>query len=63
MWVYHNGYVMKLDHFLKDYPIICIYNGIDTSIFKPSAQYDQEIREKYNLGNGILLTAVATAWE
>lgn len=48
--------------FLKNYPIICIYNGIDTSIFKPSAQYDQEIREKYNLGNGILLTAVATAW-
>lgn len=31
-------------------------------IFKPSAQYNQEIREKYNLGNGILLTAVATAW-
>ena len=48
--------------FLRKYPIKCIYNGIDTNIFVPSIQYSDEIRKKFELGNGILLTAVATEW-
>ena len=48
--------------FLNKYPIRRIYNGIDTEIFRPRLECSQEIREKYNLGNGTLLTAVATAW-
>ena len=48
--------------FMNKYPIIRIYNGIDTNIFRPSKEYNKSIREKYGLGNGILLTAVATAW-
>lgn len=50
------------ESFLNKYPIKRIYNGIDTDIFKPCPENSEAIRKKYNLGDGILLTAVATAW-
>lgn len=48
--------------FLNKYPIERIYNGVDTSIFKPNDTVSDYIRKKYQLGDGVLLTAVATAW-
>ena len=39
-----------------------MYYGIDTDIFKPNPDASQIIRNKYRLGTGILLTAVATEW-
>lgn len=48
--------------FMGKYPTIRIYNGIDTDIFMPYPENANKVREKYNLGNEILLTAVATAW-
>lgn len=50
------------DSFLNKFYIEKIYNGIDTSVFKPNKTFEKEIREKYHLGNGFLLTAVSTAW-
>lgn len=50
------------ESFLNKYPIMRIYNGIDTSLFKPLREESQAVRKKFNLGDGILLTAVATAW-
>lgn len=53
----------QLKHsFLNKYHIERIYNGIDTDVFKPNLASSDSIRSKYNLGNGILLTAAATAW-
>ena len=48
--------------FLNKYRIKRIYNAIDTEQFVPSQQYSTSIREKYGLGDGILLMAFATAW-
>lgn len=48
--------------FMNKYPIVRIYNGIDTNIFKPMREYELDVRNKYGLGGGILLTAVATSW-
>lgn len=50
------------ESFLNKYPIERIYNGVDTEVFKPYETAGKEVREKYGLGNGLLLTAVATAW-
>lgn len=50
------------DSFMNKYPIMRIYNGIDTDIFKPRTENIDKVRAKYHLGKGILLTAVATAW-
>lgn len=48
--------------FLNKYPIQTICNGIDTEVFKPRQECENEIREKYGLGNGTILIGVATAW-
>ena len=48
--------------YMNNYPIMRIYNGIDTDLFKPHTEVSFAVRKKYNLGEGILLTAVATAW-
>lgn len=48
--------------FLNKYPIITICNGIDTDVFRPRQECSDEIRKKYDLGNGNILLGVATAW-
>ena len=50
------------ESFLRNNKIIRIYNGIDTEKFKP---YDcsEETRKKYNLGNNVILMAVAYQWD
>lgn len=48
--------------FLNKFRIKRIYNAIDTDVFVPSQNCSQEIRQKYNLGNGVLLMAFATSW-
>lgn len=46
--------------FLKDYPVQVINNGIDLSVFKPTAS---DVREKYGIGaEEKLLLAVAFGW-
>lgn len=48
--------------FLNKYPIMTICNGIDTDVFRPRQDCNQEVRKKYGLGSGKLLIGVATAW-
>lgn len=48
--------------FLRETPIRTICNGIDTDIFRPCQDKADEVRKKYNLGNGKILLGVATAW-
>lgn len=49
--------------FLSKYPIKLIYNGIDTSIFRPHQDKIVEVRRKYGLGDKKLLIGVAAIWE
>lgn len=47
--------------FLNKHDIKRIYNGVDTSVFKP--QYNNtNVREKYNIGSKFMLMGVATSW-
>ena len=45
--------------FLKEYPIIIIYNGIDLSIFKPK---HSDFRTRNNLDNKFIILGVANVW-
>ena len=45
--------------FLKDYPVKVIHNGIDLSIFKPSAS---DFRKKYGLEEKYIILGVAFGW-
>lgn len=45
--------------FLKEYHVKVIYNGIDTTVFKPT---QSEFRKKYNLGGKKILLGVASSW-
>lgn len=47
---------------LQPIPIQTICNGIDTDVFYPRQEKSNAVREKYRLGNGIILIGVATAW-
>lgn len=46
--------------FLNKYPIRVVYNGIDTSLFRPVECED--LREKYNLQNKHILLGVSNDW-
>lgn len=46
--------------YMKDYPIKVIYNGIDTSKFKP---LPNDFKQHYGLQGKIMLLGVATAWD
>ena len=46
--------------FLKEYPVKVIPNGIDLSVFKPTAS---DFREKYGLQNKQMLLGVASVWD
>lgn len=46
--------------YMKEYPIKVIYNGIDTSKFKP---LPSDFKQHYGLKNKIMLLGVATAWD
>lgn len=46
--------------FLKDIPLEVIYNGIDTSVFKPT---DSDFRSKYKLENKFIILGVASTWD
>lgn len=46
--------------FLKDVPLEVIYNGIDTSIFKPTKS---DFRKKYGLENKFIILGVASTWD
>ena len=45
--------------FLSEYPVQVINTGIDLDIFKPSSS---DIREKYGIGDKILLLGIANPW-
>lgn len=45
--------------FLGKYGIQCIYNGIDTSVFKPTRG---NLRKQYNLENKKIILGVASIW-
>ena len=46
--------------FLNKYEICTILNGVDVEIFKPCSK--NKVRKKYNIGNGSIMLAAATAW-
>ena len=48
------------DSFLNDLPSRVIYNGIDTSVFKPSSG---NFRIKYNMGDMRIVLGVASTWD
>ena len=48
------------DSFLNDLPSRVIYNGIDTSVFKPSSG---NFRIKYNVGDKRIVLGVASTWD
>ena len=48
------------DSFLNDLPSRVIYNGIDTSVFKPSSG---NFRIKYNMGDKRIVLGVASTWD
>lgn len=45
--------------FLKDYPVVRIYNGIDYSRFRP---LESDIRQKLGLGDKKLILSVSDGW-
>lgn len=47
------------DSFLGTYPIKVIYNGIDTSVFKPT---ESDLKVKYGMGNKKIILGVAGEW-
>jgi glycosyltransferase involved in cell wall biosynthesis len=50
--------------FLKDIPIKCIHNGIDTEVFKPvSGIRKEEVLKKYNINAEFIILGVASIWE
>lgn len=50
------------ESFFSRYPIQTICNGIDTDVFYPRQENANAVREKYRLGDGVILIGVATAW-
>lgn len=46
--------------FLKEYPVKVIYNGIDTSVFRPC--FNEEIRKKYSPDGKPIVLGVASEW-
>ena len=48
------------ESFLREYETRVINNGIDLTLFKPT---EGEFREKYKLGNKIIVLGVASVWE
>jgi glycosyltransferase involved in cell wall biosynthesis len=46
--------------FLKDYHVVVIPNGIDTSVFKPTPS---DFRKRYGLENKFIILGVANVWE
>ena len=48
------------ESYLQNYPLNVIHNGINTEVFKPSA--DNVFRIKYRLENKFILLGVATSW-
>ena len=47
--------------FLRKYPVSVIYNGIDTSVFKPVDS--SALRKKLNLGDRKVILGVAAVWD
>lgn len=46
--------------FLAQYPVTVIYNGIDTTVFKPT---DGDLRQKLKVGNKKIVLGVAAVWD
>lgn len=46
--------------FLAEYPCEVIYNGLETDLYKPNL--DNDVREKYQLGNKKIVLGVANVW-
>lgn len=51
---------MVKQSYLKDIPIKVIYNGVDTSKFKPSRN---DIKKCFNIEDKFMILGVATAWD
>ena len=47
------------ESFLSQYEIKCIYNGIDTNIFKPT---NSDIKKRYDLDDKRVVLAVSSVW-
>ncbi len=47
------------DSFLNKYPILPIYNGVDTELFKP---IESDLRKRFGLENKFVLVGVAAPW-
>ena len=45
--------------FLKDYPICCVYNGIDTSVFRP---VDNRVKQELGIENKKMILLVSDGW-
>ena len=50
---------MVSESFLSQYEIKCIYNGIDTNIFKPT---NSDIKKRYDLDDKRVVLAVSSVW-
>lgn len=48
------------ESFLREYPIEVIYNGINTDVFSPNS--NNNIREKYKIGDKYMILGVASQW-
>ena len=48
------------ESYLKEYPVLVIYNGIDTNVFKPN---NGNIKQKYNCLNKKIILGVAAVWD
>ena len=48
------------ESFLSAYPVTCIYNGVDTSVFYP--RNDTRIKAKFGLENKFLILGVSSNW-
>lgn len=46
--------------FLKEYPVKVVYNGIDTSVFKPC--FSEKVRKKYSPDGKPIVLGVASEW-
>lgn len=48
------------ESFLQDYPLSVIYNGIDLSIFKPTAS---DFKKRYGIEDKRVVLGVASTWD
>lgn len=48
------------ESYMNEYPIKVIYNGVDTSVFKPT---ESDVKDRYNISNKKIVLGVAAVWD